>query len=178
MSRTLSAALIAAALGAVIAWEVQGWRDSYPADADVPTRVPEMARAMPRLDPDAGAEGWAATVLARPLFSQSRRPDAAPADPVAHATDSVRLAGVVTGPSGKRAIFSSKDTKPVIAVEGSRIGDFVVRSIEPNHVVVEAESGLRTLKPSFTDAPSAPPAAAAMAAPVPIPTGRHARPAS
>jgi hypothetical protein len=178
MSRMLSATLIATALGAVIAWEVQGWHDSYPADADVPTRAPAMARAAPSLDPDAGSEGWAATVLARPLFNQSRRPDAAPADPSAHANDSVRLAGVVTGPFGKRAIFSSKDTKPVIAVEGSRIGDFVIRSIEPNHVVVEAENGLRTLKPSFTDAPATPPAAAAMAAPMPIPTGRHARPAS
>jgi hypothetical protein len=171
MSRKLSAALIvAAALTAAIAWEVQDWRASYPADAEGPARMPDRAQVAPRPDPDAGSEGWAATVLARPLFSQSRRPpDAAPADPVAHASEPVRLAGVVTGPAGKRAIFASRDTKPVVAVEGSRVGDFVVRSIEPGHVVVEAEGGLRTLKPSFNDG---------LPAAAPMPAGRHAQPAS
>ena len=170
MSRTLSAALIvAAALGAAIAWEVQDWRNSYPADAAVPTRTPDRAQAAPRPDPDAGSESWAVTVLARPLFSQSRRPDAAPADPVAHASEPVRLAGVVIDPAGKRAIFALRDTKPVVAVEGSRVGDFVVRSIEPGRVVVEAESGLRTLKPSFNDG---------LPAAAPRPAGRHAQPAS
>jgi hypothetical protein len=64
----------------------------------------------------------------------------------------LRLTGVITGPSGNRAIFmSGKNPQPIVAKEGTHVNDFVVRSIRPDEVVVDTDGNLRTLKPAFAE---------------------------
>jgi hypothetical protein len=61
----------------------------------------------------------------------------------------------MTGPFGKRAIFASpSEGKPVVVGEGGRVTDFVVRSIDPGLAIIEADGGIRTLRPAFAAAPS------------------------
>jgi hypothetical protein len=40
--------------------------------------------------------------------------------------------------------------------EGAHVGDFVVRTIEPGHVVVESDGMVRTMKLTFSDAAKTP----------------------
>lgn len=150
MSRLLiGTSLVAASLSAVLFWEIQHpWRP----DPGTPRRppVPGLVIDGPASDTADAAEGWTATALARPLFRDDRRPPRASVEPVTAQDIPARLAGVVTGPFGARAIFMSAGaTKPVVAEAGGRVGRFVIRSIEPGRVVVDIDGGVRTLLPAF-----------------------------
>jgi hypothetical protein len=91
------------------------------------------------------------TILARPIFAPSRRP---PAVVVAQAiappavAKLPRLTGVVTSPSDRRALFAAAEGEVMEVAEGSSIGDYVVRSISPNEVVLAGPGGERELHPS------------------------------
>jgi hypothetical protein len=100
---------------------------------------------------------WAASTLARPLFSISRRPPKveARAGPSA-APDQARLAGILIGRFGRRAIFAPEGGgKPLVLGEGAPINESVIRSIEPSQVVLASGA---VLTPSFDKnrTPSAP----------------------
>ena len=158
MSRLLPATLAVAALllGAIV-WELQdvaGPDHGTPAERS--SAVP-VVRAAPVVEPGDVLQGWVATALERPLFRTDRRPPKG-ADEVARGGDEpLRLTGVITGPFGNRAIFmSTGDAKPLTVQEGTRVGDFVVRSIEAGGVVVEAAGKVRTLRPSFAQGPARP----------------------
>jgi hypothetical protein len=108
------------------------------------------------LQPRAVAD-WATSVLARPLFSVSRRPPhvEASAGPSA-APDQARLAGILIGRFGKQAIFAPEGGgKPLVLGEGAPINESVIRSIEPSQVVLASGA---VLTPSFDKnrTPSAP----------------------
>jgi hypothetical protein len=148
MSRFLVPAVIAAAgLAATIVWEVQS--DGRTAtmvqagnSASSVLTLPVQARA-----PDDPIETWVTTSLERPLLRESRRPDKV-AETQRKGDDSLRLAGVVTGTFGDRAIFLMPgNTKPVVATVGTQVSDFVVRSIEPGRVLVDAAGVVRTYRP-------------------------------
>jgi hypothetical protein len=109
-------------------------------------------RAAPSLASMNVVQGWATTVLGRPLFRSDRRPPQTAGEAVTKADDVLRLTGVITGPFGNRAIFmSGKNPQPIVAKEGTRLSDFVVRSIRPDEVVVDTDGNLRTLKPAFAE---------------------------
>jgi hypothetical protein len=152
MSRILAGALLAAvALAGTIYWEVQ---DSARPDIATVTsgRSPLIGtvRAAPGLASIDAVQGWVATALGRPLFREDRRPSKTAKDATAKGDAPPRLTGVITGPFGNRAIFmSGENPQPVVVREGAHISDFVVRSIQPDRVIVEADGALRTLKPSF-----------------------------
>ena len=100
---------------------------------------------------------WAATTLARPLFSISRRPPKVEtsAGPSA-APDQARLAGILIGRFGKQAIFAPEGGgKPLVLGEGAAINESVIRTIEPSRVVLASGA---VLTPSFDKnrTPSAP----------------------
>lgn len=112
----------------------------------------------PVADGNSVVAGYAATILARPLFSASRQPpheatplatsDAAPAPPP-------RLSAVLVGPSDRTAIFVFDDTgKVAIAHEGSTVGPYTVRAIEAGQVQVDGPEGRLTLRPRFNRAPT------------------------
>jgi hypothetical protein len=147
MSRITPLLLAFVALGGIIAWQSQVLIgpsvDSPPAG---PT--PRAAMRSPVVDDAATAtSGWVASTLERPLFRENRRPakSAAGVKPGGAA----RLTGIIVAPSGSRAIFTAAGTaKAIVVGPGGRVDDLVVRSIEPGQAVVEAEGGVRTLKPS------------------------------
>ena len=114
-------------------------------------------RAAPGLASIDAVQGWVSTALGRPLFREDRRPPKGANEVALKADAPMRLTGVITGPFGNRAIFmSGENTTPVVAREGAHVGDFVVRSIEPDRVVVELAGTVRTLKPSFAGGANAP----------------------
>jgi hypothetical protein len=100
---------------------------------------------------------WEASVLARPLFSISRRPPKVEASTgTAAAPDQARLAGILIGRFGKQAIFAPEGGgKPLVLGEGAAINESVIRSIQPSQVVLASGA---VLTPSFDKnrTPSAP----------------------
>ena len=102
---------------------------------------------------------WVATALSRPLFSPDRRPSRQPVAAVAPVfADLPRLSGILITPSGRSAIFApSGGGKPVIATEGTTLGPYVVRAIEPEQVTLVGPKGSRVVHPAF-DRPAASPA--------------------
>ena len=92
------------------------------------------------------------TALERPLFRENRRPPQVSGDPASRADEPTRLTGVMTGPFGNRALFlTAGNPKPIVAQEGSRVGDFVVLSIEPGQAVVQSGETTRILQPVFSE---------------------------
>jgi len=97
---------------------------------------------------------YVAIILARPLFSPSRRPEDVA---TTKATDLARLTGVVMSPAGKSAIFAgSKGAKPLVVREGGRIGEYVVSSIDVGAVTVTSPGGTRVLHLAFDSSPPPP----------------------
>jgi general secretion pathway protein N len=150
-------------------------------------------------------EDLVATALARPLFSSTRRPpqsataDAAPDNDLADA----RLAGIVTAPGHRIAIFAITGDKPLKVGEGDAVSGWRVETITPREVSLTGPTGTKTLQPKLDvnlaaarqppagrppnlnpaaggGRPPAPPATAAVAPPpgVPVnPAGALPRPA-
>lgn len=122
-----------------------------------PDRVASVFSVPPQ---DAGGEAghqqvrWVATILSRPLFSPSRRMAA----DMAQGTQALRLAGIITSPAGRRAIFAPTGTpdrtdpkaRPArgLAVgEGGQAGPWRVRHIDTRTVEVEGTDGVLSLRP-------------------------------
>ena len=109
-----------------------------------------------------------ADVLARPVFSVSRRP--APEAPVAAQAPAgpsglPRLTGILVGGGVKTAIFAGdRDGKPVAVGERGKVGSYVVQSIEADRATVAGPGGSQVLRPSFDpNAPTPAPATAPQA---------------
>jgi hypothetical protein len=60
-----------------------------------------------------------------------------------------RLAGVIFMPTGASAIFAPDEGKPAVVADGGRIGDYVVKSITPDHVVLTGPGGERAVRVTF-----------------------------
>jgi hypothetical protein len=155
--------VVAVPLGAIITWEL---RVAAPVIDDPPmvvrTELPVPAIARPGR-PDR-AEQWVAAILARPLFSPTRRASVrTPQDGGTAAPPGLpRLAGILVSPLGKAAIFAGiGETKPVVVREGARVGSYVVRSIRPDQITLRGPDGERIVSPSYEawHAPSASPVA-------------------
>jgi hypothetical protein len=151
MSRMLSGSLLVAAVSvATIGWEVRSFVNQdlggIPEVAPMPV-VPLTASA---IDSVVDLNVLLLVALERPLFSENRRPAKTDGDLALRNGSAMRLAGVLTGPFGNRAIFIPVDQgKPVVVREGAHISDVFVRLIEPGRVVVELRDNVRTLTPSF-----------------------------
>jgi hypothetical protein len=93
--------------------------------------------------------------LGRPIFSPSRRPEAAPlaSDVPAMVSPPVaalpRLTGIVTSPGDRLALFAVAEGKVAELAEGAAMGDYMIRSISPDAVVVAGPGGERVLHPSL-----------------------------
>jgi hypothetical protein len=151
MSRLLLPSLIVAAtLVAIITWET---RSAWQSDTDANPQglnPSGLASTMSKPSPADPVDAWVTTSLERPLLRESRRPDKTAVQAQRKGDESPRLAAVITGLFGNRAIFMVPgNAKPVVAKEGSQVSNFVVRSIEPGRVVVESAAGLTTYKPLF-----------------------------
>lgn len=155
----LSLALAPAALVATILLELRDQPQESEGTMPFPAaRLPPAAPSRPANSDPTRVAQWAATSLARPLFSPLRRlPAASPATPGAAAPSLPRMAGVVITASGRRAIFATKNgTKPLVVGEGGQVGAFTVQSIRAGQVTVLGPEGERVLKPAFDPDPPAP----------------------
>lgn len=145
--------LLASVLSGTLALELpQSWAEPS-ADA-----VPSSALASPTLDQRLrGDTSWRhvhidiGAILARPLFAPSRRASAPPAAPVEKvvAIELPRLTGIIFVPSGEHAIFTHDEGKPVVVTVGGRIGDYAVKSITSDSVLVTGPGGERVLRLTF-----------------------------
>lgn len=171
MSRAALLARLAALLAAVIVAEVFLVRpggDAPPA----PARPAFAVAAAPQTRAGPPVDELVDDVLARPVFSVSRRPApeavAAPQS-VAGPAGLPRLTGILIGGGVKNAIFAGgADGKPVVVAEQGKIGAYVVQSIDVDRATVLGPSGSQVLRPAFD--PSAAPAQPA-AQPVFFPQG-------
>ena len=144
----------AAALSAVLAWEVGAFAPAQPPVA-VPARVSVAAASVPAVAPD-HTNDWVNAILARPLFSPDRRPAANGAVVSATAASSLpRLSGVMVGPFGRRAIFAAEGSKPMVVGEGGHVSDWTVRVIEAGAVRLVGPGGEQVLHPSFAQSDGA-----------------------
>lgn len=94
----------------------------------------------------------AGTILARPLFSPDRRPARSSLAPSANADQVMlpRLSGVIVSGAHHLAIFAgSKDGKPIVVVAGQTVGDWSVKAIESDGVVLTDADGSQKLHPAF-----------------------------
>jgi hypothetical protein len=143
----LALAVLLATLGGLVAWELAGAaRDTGPLLVMGPPPALGPLRTAARTGTSRAPE-WVKTILARPLFSPSRRP---PAVASAGALGPARLAGIVVSASSRQAIFApAGDGKPIAITEGGRVGAYVVTSIKPDQVVVVGPDGEHRLHPAF-----------------------------
>ena len=104
---------------------------------------------------------YVAELLARPLFSSTRRPDQAPRLPGSAATVAgvPRLSGILVNGADRRAIFAGAEqggrVQSIVAREGDDVGAYRVQSVTFASVTLTGPNGAVVLKPSFTTAPSA-----------------------
>jgi hypothetical protein len=137
----------AAVLAAALAWEVGGFA-LPPVGAGMIAPAPQtpVPVAPDRVD---AVSRWMKAALARPLFQEDRRPSAADDG---HAGAPARLAAVLTGDFGARAIFMpAADGRAVVVRPGDRIGELLIRAIGPGWVVIEIAGSKRILRPEFID---------------------------
>jgi general secretion pathway protein N len=90
------------------------------------------------------------TILARPLFSSTRRPASRGDDTIADSgLSDTRLAGIVIAPGHRIAIFASNGAKPLTVSEGETVSGWRVEHITPREVSLSGPGGTKTLQPKF-----------------------------
>ncbi len=154
-------------LGAVVAAELRGSPDDDAATVAAPARRDEAAAAAPKSGKPAGE--LLATILARPLFSPTRRPPradeaAAPAAQLGGA----RLTGIVTGPGQRLAIFVEEGAKPRELAEGDSVNGWRIEAITPYEVSLAGPGGRETLQPKPEAEGAGPTAVAPSGNPQPV----------
>ena len=95
-------------------------------------------------------EELVATMLARPLFSSTRRPPQdAPSGAAPDDLTDARLTGIVTTPLRRIAIFAVSGDKPLKVAEGDDVSGWRIESITPREVSLSGPSGTKTLQPKL-----------------------------
>ena len=117
---------------------------------------------------------WLATALARPLFSQTRRPPVErPESGADNSLGGARLTGIVIAPGQRLAIFAVAGGKPLELTEGETLSGWRVGSIAAGQVSLTGPGGSRTLLPALDPALVPPPparsAGADLSRPAPAP---------
>src|SRR5690242_16241419 len=135
--------------GSIVFFELKptGTEDLSVAEATARPDTPPAARRQqnPRIDE------LLTTILARPLFSSSRRPPQSAAAGASADSDlaDTRLAGILTEPGRRIAIFAVSGDKPLKVAEGDAVSGWRVESITPREVSVSGPTGSKTLQPKL-----------------------------
>jgi hypothetical protein len=129
----------------VIATEVSGLRQgnaSYPVAARVAAEA-RSASADAAEAPDRH-EDWLSEILARPLFSPTRRPVETGVSGLP------RLTGIVVAGSQRVAIFAAPaNGHPIVAQAGAHVGAYEVQTIGDAGVTVVGPGGTTLIRPIF-----------------------------
>lgn len=142
--------LTAAGLMGIIALSLGSLAGADELDGAMPSRpIPTLASA-PALNKKNNGFVDITKVLARPLFSSSRRP-ADVASPIANLPKSMpRLTGVVVSPAGRFALFANADgDRPLVLSEGDHFGAAVIEAIAAGEVTVRGPDGAFVLRSTF-----------------------------
>jgi hypothetical protein len=110
--------------------------------------IPDRRIAATADDTAARAAGWAALILARPLFRADRRPLAVLTTGAGDETPP-RLSAIVITATGSSAIFINADGSASVLAAGGHDGAFEVRAITPDSVRLDGPAGGLTLHPQF-----------------------------
>jgi len=132
--------ILTAILLAVVAWEIDGEPER---DAGPGTAPPAWRGAAPSrpVTPGAAEQAghWAATVLARPLFSPNRPPST---EAVVAGDQPLKLQGTIVVPPARIAIFAPPGGgKSVVVRERDRMGALGIDEIRPGEVVATGPDG-------------------------------------
>ena len=154
----LGASLAVSLVGVIFLELRRGLPDSdamtFPITSGQPSPAAEALGTTPEINPDLTADR-SENILARSLFSPTRRPPVAKALP-GMAAVLPRLTGVLISPEGRRVIFADAGGKPVVAGVGDRIGAYAIQSIEAGRIVLTGPDGPRIVTPAFDPRPAAP----------------------
>ena len=151
--------IIGALLGAIaLASEIVGLAPATngspagPNGADFPTRIADLGAA--RAEPAADRSGeWAARILARPLFSPTRRSTEIRGARAAGPADPPRLSGILCRPGACYAIFQpEKAPHALVLGEGTALESWTIRTIAGDSVTVSRGDERLVLRPSFVGA--------------------------
>lgn len=141
LPRVLWAATGALALLLVLEWVWPAGGASGTAVSRAAVQVQVHAPGLAARDTSA----WVNAVLARPVFSISRRPP-----PVTKGLrgvavlDQARLAGIMITRYGRRAIFAPQGGgKPLVLAEGAPVNEGTIRFIQPDRVVMASGAVIR-----------------------------------
>ena len=130
--------------GALLASQFYGAAEDGIAAKPAVTRSDD-ARPGPRAQPERADELLTA-VLARPLFSPTRRPPETAQVASSELADK-RLAGIVIEPDRRFAIFAVTGAKPLTVTEGESVDGWRIESITPTEISLVGPRGSRTLQP-------------------------------
>jgi general secretion pathway protein N len=135
--------------GAIILIELKPVDGDDQTVREVSARSPTAAAANRRQTPK--VEESVATILARPLFSSTRRPPPNASQGGAGDSDlaDTRLTGIVTAPGRRFAIFAVSGDKPLRVAEGEAVSGWRIESITPREVSLSGPSGTKTLQPKI-----------------------------
>jgi hypothetical protein len=115
--------------------------------------APAVTAGSPDQIADASISQWGSTILARPLFNQTRRPVQVASTDAGNVLP--RLSAVIVIGNSSRAVFATPGQKPQILGVGESIGPYRVDSIAPDKVVLHGPDGTLTLHPQFLTPASA-----------------------
>ncbi len=94
------------------------------------------------------APQWSATMLARPLFRQDRRPLAvAVAD--AAVVPLPRLSAIIVTTAGAAAVFDDGSGKPLVLRAGGAVAGYTVKLVGPDGVELADAAGTKVLTPKY-----------------------------
>jgi hypothetical protein len=143
----LHARILIGTIGCLALVFVVEWLPSW-SSTPVPP-APKRIAALNRTDTRLVArdtEAWASAILARPLFSISRRPPKVAAGRNAAVDGMPRLSGIMIAPGIRKAIFAPEGGgKPVVLGEGATLADTSIRTIEPGEVILASGQVLRPM---------------------------------
>jgi hypothetical protein len=184
MSRLFLLGLLGVVLAATIGYELLATDPGIPAPTIAASAAP--APAPSRIIPLAGgnATAWANTILARPLFSLTRRPDEEKEAPKPAGTDQPaelpRLSGIELYGGNKHALFQpTGDVPPLVVAEGEELGSgsgWRVEKINFTSVVVNGPGGEMTLETKLDENAVPPPPVLPVSLPRPGGNGRANNP--
>jgi len=181
MQRGLAAILgLGALLAVTIALELSG---GVADDGGVMISTPRPDSVMPSrpaTPPVANDDLQALTdgILARPLFSSTRRPAAdAPSGPAPSPASLPRLTGIMVHGVARSAIFAATGGgRPVVVQAGGQVGGYTVQSIDAGQVTLGGPGGSQVLRPTFDAHPQSAANGAGVNVPGAVPVAKAAAP--
>jgi general secretion pathway protein N len=135
---------------AIVAAEITG-RDGPDPPVTAALPAPEAAPPPAHPEPRGRYDELLATILARPLFSSTRRPPPRGGNDTTadSGLSDTRLTGIVIEPGHRIAIFAPIGAKALVVGEGESVSGWRVEHIDPREVSLSGPSGTKTLQPKF-----------------------------